>query len=398
MSMIVIISGFCNVLVELQKNILLAEYSTSNLNANEIIEAVKKDDAYILMHSLALLFSAFAMVSGVSSITSILSINMGEKTRTFAILSTIGANNKHKIAFMVFEVLILSITSLPLGLLIGTLVLYPLTQYLNGIVSDFVELPALSFLGDNPILYCVLILLMGFVTVVLASMKPSINLLKKSPIEIARTYDAINISFKESFFDRWLIKKFGTNAKLAVANYINNKGKYRKLSLSVSACSMFFILAALFQAYMMQLESNQSNESLLSAFSTVFVYFIVIIFAVSLFSASCLFYMNYTKRKPEFAVLKSIGIENKSLNRMIAIEAIYYGIYMLVFVMIGAIIGNAALYAILSASNNRYVFIYPWKEVLISAFVIMVITFFLSQIMMNIVKRISIVSELKEMY
>ena len=113
MSMIVMISGFCNVLLELQRNILLAEYSaSSDLSAAEIMNAIREDDAYILMRSLSVLFSVFAIIGGVSSIASILTINMGEKTRTLAILSTIGAENKHKIAFMVFEVLILSITSL----------------------------------------------------------------------------------------------------------------------------------------------------------------------------------------------------------------------------------------------------------------------------------------------
>jgi len=81
-------------------------------------------------------------------------------------------------------------------------------------------------------------------------------------------------------------------------------------------------------------------------------------------------------RRRQIAMLKSMGISNRQINKLFILEGIFYGLDSLIY---GTVIGLIILYIIYLAKVkiNVYAFEIPWKNLAI-CFVTMYATIFIS--------------------
>ena len=121
------------------------------------------------------------------------------------------------------------------------------------------------------------------------------------------------------------------------------------------------------------------------------------LFAATFTGTCTLFYVHFNRRKSEFAILRSMGMDAGTMARMVTVESIYYGIFMFFYLLVGSLIVDGFLFAALRLIDDYY-FVYPWAEMGIALGVLMVITLLLSLFMTATVKRINIIGELKRNY
>ena len=384
-AMAVISCRFSLALLDFQDNYTVHEYvlengiNTASLTDETlygIIEYTRQgDDTYFFVLCVVTLFIALGVLGSISSISGILTINSGQKAKTLSVLSTLGADIKHQAEFLAFDALIISIIAVPLGVALGILISFPLINsftgafYTNSGLLGYDSLPwYIDSFADNLFLYCVGFVLMGFAVIFAASFSPVLRLFKNSSVEIAKTSDAINISLKQNLIDKIAVKIFGIAGRLASQNFTNNRKKFRLISRSVSVCALMFILFSLLKAYASQFNRDVSEDKSISATFFVFYAFAFIIFILAFFGTCSLFYVNFNKRKPEFAMLLSMGMD----------RGLVFSAYKLL--------------------DDRYYFTYPWSEMAFAFVTVVVITLILSLFMTSSVRKINITDELKKNY
>ena len=371
-----------------------------------IIEYTRQgDDIYFFVLCVVTLLIALGVFGSISSISGILTINSGQKARTLSVLSTLGADIKHQAELLAFDALIISIIAVPLGVALGIFISYPLINsftgafYTNSGLLGYDSLPWYTdSFTDNLFLYSVGFVLMGFAAIFAASFSPVLRLFKNSSVEIAKTSDAINISLKQNLIDKIAVKIFGIAGRLASQNFTNNRKKFRLISRSVSVCALMFILFSLLKAYTSQFNRDISEDKSISATFFVFYVFAFIIFILAFLGTCSLFYVNFNKRKPEFAMLLSMGMDRGQLYRMTAVESVYYGIYMLLYIVVGSFVIDFVVFSAYKLLDDRYYFTYPWSEMAFALIIVVVITFILSLFMTSSVSKINITDELKKNY
>ena len=414
-AMAVISCRFSLALLDFRDNYTVHEYVLENgINTDSltdetlrgIIEYTRQgDDTYFFMLYVFVLLIALGVLGSISSISGILTINSGQKAKTLSVLSTLGADIKHQAEFLAFDALIISIIAVPLGVALGILISFPLINsftgafYTNSGLLGYDSLPwYIDSFADNLFLYCVGFVLMGFAVIFAASFSPVLRLFKNSSVEIAKTSDAINISLKQNLIDKIAVKIFGIAGRLASQNFTNNRKKFRLISRSVSVCALMFILFSLLKAYASQFNRDVSEDKSISATFFVFYAFAFIIFILAFFGTCSLFYVNFNKRKPEFAMLLSMGMDRGQLYRMTAVESVYYGIYMLLYIVVGSFVIDFVVFSAYKLLDDRYYFTYPWSEMAFAFVTVVVITLILSLFMTSSVRKINITDELKKNY
>ncbi len=414
-AMAVISCRFGLALLDFRDNYTVHEYvlengintaSLTDETLRGIIEYTRQgDDIYFFVLCVVTLLIALGVFGSISSISGILTINSGQKAKTLSVLSTLGADIKHQAEFLAFDALIISIIAVPLGVALGILISFPLISsftgafYTNSGLLGYDSLPwYIDSFADNLFLYCVGFVLMGFAVIFAASFSPVLRLFKNSSVEIAKTSDAINISLKQNLIDKIAVKIFGIAGRLASQNFTNNRKKFRLISRSVSVCALMFILFSLLKAYASQFNRDVSEDKSISATFFVFYAFAFIIFILAFFGTCSLFYVNFNKRKPEFAMLLSMGMDRGQLYRMTAVESVYYGIYMLLYIVVGSFVIDFVVFSAYKLLDDRYYFTYPWSEMAFAFVTVVVITLILSLFMTSSVRKINITDELKKNY
>ena len=396
--LIVVTTVFGVAMLDLQVNIGLFDVGTppdSAPSASDIARIKGEDDSYAMMLVIVLLLIVLAVLSAVSSISSVLTAGAGEKTKTLSILSTLGASKGQTSVLLITEALVLAVIAIPLGLLVGSFASIPMLSYLDRTTYAVFDLPHyVDTVTNGRVGYLALTALLALLAILLAACKPIWKARKRSSIEIAKSTDAINVSLRETPLDRFVERRFGITGRLAAANFNNHKTRFKLIARSMSVSALMFILFALFRVYLLQ--NNERNESFSFLFNFFYI-FVGTIFAATFTGTCALFYVHFNRRKSEFAMFRSMGMDAGELARMVAVESVYYGIYMFFYLLIGSLIVDGILFAALRLIDDYY-FVYPLAEMGIALGVITVITLLLSLFMTASVKRINIIGELKRNY
>jgi putative ABC transport system permease protein len=112
--------------------------------------------------------------------------------------------------------------------------------------------------------------------------------------------------------------------------------------------------------YIYNVYQNRQREEQLVMLMSVFTYgFIVLITAISIANIFNTISTSISLRKREFAMLKSVGMTSKSLNKLISYESIFYGIKALFY---GLPVSIGIMYLIYKGTMNSfdYHFWIPW--------------------------------------
>lgn len=396
--LIVVTAVFSVALLDLMLNMTFFDMGTpldSIPTAADIAQIKDGDDSYTMMLVIVSLLMALAVLAAVSSISSVLTAGAGEKTKTLSVLSTLGASKEQTSILLITDALTLSVIAIPLGLAAGVLASVPMLSYLNRTTYAAFGMPHyVDTVTNRRAGYLALTALLALVAILLAACKPIWQARKRSSIEIAKGTDAINVSLRETPLDRFIERRFGIAGRLAAANFNNHRVKFKLIARSMSISALMFILFALFRVYLLQ--NNEQDTAFVFLFNFFYI-FIGTLFAATFTGACALFYVHFNRRKSEFAMFRSMGMDTGEMARMVAVEGIYYGIYMFFYLLAGSLIVDGILFAALRLIDD-YHFVYPWLEMGIALGIILVIMLALSLFMTVSVKRINIIAELKRNY
>ena len=352
------------------------------------------ESEYLKVIRLCVLFICIAVWIVWVSIRNVLTLNDGAKAKILSVLTTLGAKKGQRLVFLVSDALILALISIPVGFLLGTGVSMLLVQYLNRAVCARLGIPGIPFLQGNPLFYCSLMTAFGLFTVLIASVRPALRLIKTPPVEIAKTKDGISVVLRETWFDRIIFRCFGICGRLASANYENYKRRYRMFTRTVSLSTSFFILMMLLFACLMSLEQWNVDRVTVDNYLRILPYTALAAMVPLLPGACGILYVQFRKRKPEFALLLSTGIKQTQLCGVVAVEMLYYAFRFLYQLILTTFIGNLLLYILIA--RNDVTFVFPWKSILAVGCGVLLLLLVISLCMIRMVRHINIIDELKK--
>lgn len=209
----------------------------------------------ILTGSVLLIYNAFA-------------ISVGERTRQFGLLSSVGATGKQIRGCVLCEAAIVSVSGVFLGIFTGIAIVSAALRIFGGIVAEL-----LGF-SVKPHLYVwfpsvVLAAVLAALTVLISAWIPAVRATKVTAIEAIRQNREFHYSEKKKRVPRILEYIFGFEGVLAVTYARRNRKRYRITTMALFLSMVLFISINAFSDYLatvIQAEYKIGNYDLLIQF------------------------------------------------------------------------------------------------------------------------------------
>ncbi len=304
------------------------------------VDFSKNPDDYSIVRNLCNIFAVLAVLMSCFTICTVFSVSTQDRIKEIGFLASIGMESWQKALMIASEAIIYAIP----GVFIGTMVGYAMTTVFYSAISSIVMSAEGVNLGQAVVSSSSVFssIFWGLCAVVISSFLPIIKMRKITILETIKTNNEINISLKESILSKLTGKLFGKIGILAGQNYDNNKGRYRAISLALSGGAIFFISVHSFFLYPIwyHIDHQYSIEDYwiaVTAFAAVFMAYFVLVF---LFCSIGSVHQNIEQRRGEFAIYKSMGMQNSELQKMVSIECLYFTWYSIWFGLIGSLIGT----------------------------------------------------------
>ena len=163
---------------------------------------------------------------------------------------------------------------------------------------------------------------------------------------------------------------------------------------TVSLSTSFFILMMLLFACLMSLEQWNVDRVTVDNYLRILPYTALATMVPLLPGACGILYVQFRKRKPEFALLLSVGIKQTQLCGVVAVEMLYYVFRFLYQLMLTTLLGDLLLYLFIARSELTFVF--PWKQILAVGCGVLLLLLAISLCMIRMVRHINIIDELKQ--
>ena len=182
--MLIMVCALALALVDLQYNLELAErMARGNTDMEALRAIILADSDYLVVQSIAILFAVITIIGTAGSIYGVLMLNMGDRSKVLAALTTMGATVSHGIVLLTFDTLLISLLAIPLGIGAGLGMMYPMVSSLNHIAASFgeAEVPPVAFLHGQPWIFVLAMTALSFLAIWIASLRPASQLLKKAP-------------------------------------------------------------------------------------------------------------------------------------------------------------------------------------------------------------------------
>lgn len=177
------------------------------------------------------------------------SISVGDRTRHFGLLKSIGATKKQIRQSVFIEAVFLCLIGIPLGLLLGCAgigtTLYLLKDefatFLNG---TNVENVGIKFvLGVWPIIAAAAV---GLLTVLISAWIPARRAAKVTPIDAIRSTNDVKIPNRQVKTAKLTLRVFGLEGTLAKKNFKRSKKSYRATVVSLAMSIVLFVSVSAF--------------------------------------------------------------------------------------------------------------------------------------------------------
>lgn len=210
------------------------------------------DEMLNMLYTLAIIIIAIIVVASVFVIRNSFAISITEKIKLYGMLSSVGTTSKQIRHNVLFEALMLAAIGIPLGLLLGALVICLLTVILNLIMADMLN--GVYFSPVIPWYALLAAALLSLVTIILSSMSSAFRASRVSPITAIRGNKDVKIAGKKkekAYKTPGYIKRlFGAEGSIAYKNLKRSKKKYRTTLLSLVVSVALFITIFSFTQYM----------------------------------------------------------------------------------------------------------------------------------------------------
>ncbi len=233
-----------------------------NIEFNEHLLRLLGASAYegvnITMMSIIILITSLVIICTIATIYNSFSISISERKKQFGILNSIGATKSQIMKLVFLEGLLVSIVSIPLGLLSGTLAIDIVFKVIRTLftTSMFGELD-LRVVFSPLVLICSTIIIL--LTILISAIIPARDAARISPLEAIRNSSKLKVGkVKNSKLVKALFK---TEGLLAYKNLRRNKGRFRITLFSLVISIVIFISFNGFMDMFLEANSVQSGVS-----------------------------------------------------------------------------------------------------------------------------------------
>lgn len=194
------------------------------------------------------------MLGSVSLIYNAFSISISERTKQFGLLKSIGATKRQIRNSVFFEVFILSLFSIPLGLLAGLGGIAVTLHFVGSLLKPMLNVTHIDKLELHLAVTPTSILIsvgISFLTILISGWLPARRVVKRPVMQSLRQSNDIRIRGKKLRTNPLTYLLFGFEGMLASKNYKRNRRKYRTTVLSLFMSIVLFISASCFCNYML---------------------------------------------------------------------------------------------------------------------------------------------------
>lgn len=212
-------------------------YHRDLLNWNFV---TKSDETFMELVYFMLIIIGIIMISSIFVIRNSFEISTTEKMRQYGMLASIGATKKQIRKTVLYEGLFLGLVAIPLGILLGYIVIHILVLFTN-IMFDGMLVGTSKFVVHIPFVAIILSVLTGALTILFSSLKSAWKAGKVSPIVAIRNNNEIKIKKKKLKTPKIINKLFGIGGVIAYKNLKRNKKKYRTTVISLIVSITIFI-------------------------------------------------------------------------------------------------------------------------------------------------------------
>lgn len=212
---------------------------------------VKSGNMRTALYSMAGILIGIVMLGAVTLIYNAFSISVGERTKQFGLLKSIGATKRQIRNCVLFEAFSLCLISIPIGIVagiggIGT-TLYLLRSKFNLIVGEVSSLPLKLVISWQGIVVAVIV---SVITVFISALIPARRTMRMNAIEAIRQSQDIKVKPRQVKGGKWSYRLFGFEGMLAHKYSKRNKKRYRATIISLFFSIVLFISTSTFCEYM----------------------------------------------------------------------------------------------------------------------------------------------------
>lgn len=140
------------------------------------------------------------------------------------------------------------------------------------------------------------------------------------------------------------------------------------------------------------LEENRTLIMIINVFANGFIVLISLIAAANVFNTIS---TNIGLRRKEFAMLKSVGMSNKEMNRMMNFECLLYGSRALLYGIPVSVVITWIIYRIVSEGYSAGFYL-PWGAIGIAVLSVFIVVFATMMYSMRKIKKDNVIEALKE--
>ncbi|MGI6364447.1 MAG: FtsX-like permease family protein [Bacillota bacterium] len=191
---------------------------------------------------------AIIMVGSISLIYNAFAISLSERSRHLGMLASVGATKAQKRRLVLFEGLIISIISIPVGLLAGTAGIGITFAAVSPLLETVFASSTSLRLVVSPI-SIVAAIACSLLTIFISTWIPARRAAKISPIDAIRQSRDIKLSGKKVRTSKLTRRLFGFEAELGLKNLKRYRRRYRTTVVSLSISIILYLTVAAFAAY-----------------------------------------------------------------------------------------------------------------------------------------------------
>ncbi len=336
--------------------------------ASTMISDLDEKSSTYFTDKMTFLTLVFAVaIASVVLIRSVFAITFGERVNVLGLFSTVGMTNGGKAKMIAVETAVYAVIGGAVGTVIGRMISVFHVDYMNrGMIEYYLTHYKIDYSGapfyeyNVPLSVPFTAFLLAVAVTFFAAYKPIMRLSRLSVINSLKADVSINVSLTEGIFEKIMCKFFGRIGRLAGQNFDNNAPRYRAVSFTLPCSQIIFVSVyslfmwgfwedGIFNAY--------DDPRFTSAISIGFI-----LTLIALLGAMGSMAVNINGRKREFAILKSMGMSNDDMLKLMLCEGIFIFAHAVVFGLVGSYLSVLGQYLFLWTSNTVQWFHFPWRE------------------------------------
>ena len=223
---------------------------------------ISNDSSFMTMiYMLAAVVGIIILIGSISLIYNAFSISIAERSRTFGMLSSVGATRQQKRHSVFFEAACVGAVAIPLGLAAGIAGMAVTFKIINPVFREWMQNDlglevSLSWGG------IAVIILFSALVLLISAWIPSRHASRVSALEALRQSREYKITAKSVKTSKLTRLVFGFEGELGLKNLKRNKSHYRTTVFSLTVSVLLFMTAYTFSAYVRK--SNDMIQAPLS--------------------------------------------------------------------------------------------------------------------------------------